>query len=157
MHMRKFIITAALAILAAALLAPVGSAADKGKHNGKKTFTTKLKGANEVPGPGDPDGKGHATIRTDSKRDRVCFTIVTKRIDAPTAGHIHEGDSNTAGPVVVPLFTSASDNKVRHGCLPTTQERIDEIRADPSNYYVNVHNGTYPQGALRGQLRKSGH
>jgi len=157
MDMRKLIITAALAILATALLAPVASAADKGKHKGKKTFTTKLTGANEVPGPGDPDGKGHATIRTDSKRDRVCFTIVTKRIDAPEAGHIHEGDSDTAGPAVVTLFTDASDKRVRRGCVATTQEQIDEIRADPSNYYVNLHNDPYPLGALRGQLSKSGH
>ncbi len=154
--MRKLLLTAALALLATALLAPLGSAADKGKHKGKKTFTTKLKGANEVPGPGDPDGKGHATIRTDSKRDRVCFTIVTRRIDAPVAGHIHEGDAKTAGPVVVTLFTGASSKKVRRGCVDTTQEQIDEIRSDPSSYYVNVHNAEYPQGALRGQLRRSG-
>ena len=154
--MRKFIITAALAILAAALLAPTGSAAGKGKHLGKKTFTTKLTGANEVPGPGDPDGRGHATIRTNSRLDRVCFTIVTRRIDAPTAGHIHVGDSKTAGPIVVGLFEGAKDKKVRRGCVATTQAQIDLIRADPSNFYVNVHNAIYPKGALRGQLRSSG-
>jgi hypothetical protein len=41
--------------------------------------------------------------------------------------------------------------------VATTQEQIDEIRADPSNYYVNLHNDTYSAGALRGQLSKSGH
>jgi hypothetical protein len=28
--------------------------------------------------------------------------------------------------------------------VATTQEQIDEIRADPSNYYVNLHNDMYP-------------
>jgi hypothetical protein len=156
--MRKIIITAALALLAAALLAPVGTAADKGKHKGKRTYTTKLKGANEIPGPGDPDGKGHATIRLDSKRDRVCYTVETKRIARPTTlGHIHKGDSETAGPPVVDLFLTPSNQRVRHGCVATTQEIIDAIRTDPSGYYVNVHNGEFPTGAVRGQLHRSGH
>ena len=155
--MRKIIIAALLAVLATALLAPVGSAANKGKHKGKRTYTTKLKGSNEVPGPGDPDGKGHATIRLDSKRDRVCFTVETKRMKPPNAGHIHVGDTKTAGPVVVPLFTTASQKKTRHGCVATTQDVIDAIRSDPSNYYVNVHNEDFPAGAARGQLHRSGH
>jgi hypothetical protein len=154
--MKRILITAAAAILAAALLAPIGSAADKGKHKGKRTYTTKLKGSNEVPGPGDPDGKGKATIRLDSKRDRVCFTIETKRIAPPDKGHIHVGDRTTAGPVFITLFTTASNKRVRHGCVAATDAQIDAIRANPANYYVNVHNATFPNGALRGQLRRSG-
>ncbi len=153
--MKRIVITAAVAILAAALLAPVGSAA--GKHKGKKTYTTKLKGANEVPGPGDPDGKGKATIRLSSKHDRVCFTIETKRIAPPDKGHIHVGDRTTAGPVFITLFTTASEKKVRHGCVAATDAQIDAIRANPSGYYVNVHNADFPAGALRGQLRSPGH
>ena len=47
--------------------------------------------------------------------------------------------------------------KVRHGCVATTQDVIDAIRNDPSNYYVNVHNEDLPAGAARGQLHRSGH
>ena len=90
--------TALLAILAAALLAPAGVAHDKGKHKGKKLYTTKLKGANEVPGPGDPDGKGKAWIRltpsatasasrsaprASSRSPRATSTRVTARLRAP--------------------------------------------------------------------------
>ena len=28
----------------------------------------------------------------------------------------------------------------------------DAIRKSPQGYYVNVHNATYPNGAIRGQL-----
>jgi hypothetical protein len=150
--MSKFSITAVLATLAVALTAPVGLAHDHGKHKGKKLFTTTLKGANEVPGPGDPDGKGHAWIRLDSKRDRICFKVSAKGVQPLTAGHIHKGDRETAGPVFVALFTDASDARHRRGCVDTTQENIDAIKANPSDYYVNVHNAEYPNGALRGQL-----
>jgi hypothetical protein len=151
--MKKITLTALLAILATALVAPVGLAHDHGKHKGKKLFTTKLKGANEVPGPGDPDGKGHAWIRLDSKRDRVCFKVSAKGVAPLTAGHIHTGDSKTAGPVFVELFSGpASDRRHRRGCVATTQAKIDAIRANPAGYYVNVHNAEYPNGALRGQL-----
>ena len=62
----------------------------KSKHKGKKLYTTTLKGANEVPGPGDPDGKGKAWIRLDSKRDRICFKVSAKGVKPLTAGHIHD-------------------------------------------------------------------
>src|SRR3954451_17436171 len=159
--MRKITLSAVLAILTAALVAPVGLASDHGKHKakatGQKVFTTTMTGANEVPGPGDPDGKGHARIRLDSKHDRVCFKVSTKGIAPPNAGHIHQGDRGTAGPVVVPLFTSATGTRHRRGCVATTQAIIDAIRANPSGYYVNVHNDAYPNGALRGQLAKHRH
>jgi hypothetical protein len=32
------------------------------------------------------------------------------------------------------------------------QSELDAIIADPSNYYVNVHNSPFPDGAIRGQL-----
>jgi len=152
--MRKIILTAILAMLTAALLAPAGLAHNHGKstHKGKKLFTTTLKGANEVPGPGDPDGKGHAWIRVDSKRDRICFKVSAKGVKPLTAAHIHTGDRKTAGPVFVELFSGESATRHRRGCVATTQEKIDAIRSNPSGYYVNVHNAEYPDGALRGQL-----
>ena len=42
----------------------------------------------------------------------------------------------------------------RSGCTTTTKEIIDAILANPSGYYVNVHNASYPGGAIRGQLKK---
>lgn len=35
-------------------------------------------------------------------------------------------------------------------------EVLEEIRADPSAFYVDLHNAEFPQGAIRGQLTATG-
>jgi hypothetical protein len=37
-------------------------------------------------------------------------------------------------------------------CKTLTATLASAIKANPGQYYVNVHNGTFPGGAVRGQL-----
>ena len=62
-----------------------------------------MTGAAEIPGPGDPDGRGKAQIRL--KKDQICFDLSWRNIDAPTMAHIHIGAPDVAGPVVLRLFS----------------------------------------------------
>lgn len=62
------------------------------------------------------------------------------------------GGSPDTGPVVVP-FGRAFKSK---GCVNSTSAVVAAIQSHPSGYDVNVHNATYPGGALRGQLRNDG-
>lgn len=121
------------------------------------TLDTALTGAAEVPGPGDPDGSGDATIALDPFTDDVCFDVSWSQIGRPFAAHIHKGSPTVAGPVRVELFASSEPLprtiKAVQGCVRNVDsDLIDRIIANPDRFYVNVHTNAYPAGAIRGQL-----
>jgi Rieske Fe-S protein len=113
-------------------------------------FTVELTGEAEVtaagvPNQGDLDGSGTATVTINPGTGEVCSTIEVSDVDPIAAAHIHEAPSTTTGPIVVPLSTSS-------GCTVVSRELALDIVLHPDSYYVNVHNASYPAGALRGQL-----
>ena len=116
---------------------------------------TSLNGAEEVPGPGDPDGTGFAVIRLNVGRMRVCWDLTASNISPANAAHIHAAPAGVAGPVVIPLSppTSGSSSGCRDGVDPVL---IQAIIDHPDQYYVNVHNADFPAGAVRGQLSNPG-
>lgn len=118
-----------------------------------ETYQATLTGAEEVPGPGDPDGAGRAEVSVADKIDEFCYEIKNVTAIAPaTMAHIHRGARGVAGPVVVTLETPTDGHS--KGCPSVPEEIADEIEANPSNFYVNIHNAEYPDGAIRGQLMK---
>jgi aldose sugar dehydrogenase len=118
----------------------------------EQEFTTDLTGAAEVPGPGDPDGSGMATITVNPLKRQVCFTLMVENIAPATAAHIHIGPPDVAGPVVVPLNPPPTDG-ASSGCANNVDRSLlRNILQHPENYYVNVHNADFPAGAVRGQL-----
>jgi hypothetical protein len=105
---------------------------------------------------GDPDGIGSATVILVTTTS-LCFAIAVDNLAGATLAHIHRGISSVNGGIMVTLVApnapSAGNPGVSSGCvagLPTST--IAAIRGDPTSFYVNVHNSTYPDGALRGQL-----
>jgi hypothetical protein len=113
-------------------------------------LTANLAGSQEVPGPGDPDGRGTAEITAVDRTDNFCYELAVSNIETATAAHIHRGGFGRAGPPVVTL--DAPTDGESNGCLTIATELLDEIIANPSGFYVNVHNARYPEGAIRGQL-----
>jgi hypothetical protein len=143
--MKKVFLLIALLVLAFAVVG-VGQA----NHNTNVFYTT-LTGAEEFPGPGDPDGTGFARIRLAAHSSRICYFIRVRRIEPAQAAHIHVGAAGTAGGVVLHL-KAPNARGWSSGCTPASLELIEAIRANPENYYVNVHNVPFPGGAVRGQL-----
>ena len=112
------------------------------------TFELELSGAPEAPDPGDPDGSGLANIGITGSGE-VCYELVVGGVGGITAAHILSGLPGLAGPVVVNLDTPGNGLA---GCVTTTPEIARDILDEPQTYYVNLHNGEFPGGALRSQL-----
>lgn len=112
-------------------------------------FDTNLTGAAEVPGPGSADGSGEATVEL-LAGDVICASIHVRGVDQPTAAHIHQAAPGVAGPIVAMLTTPIFNHSF--GCDSVDPGLYDQIAANPAGFYVNVHTGAFPSGALRGQL-----
>jgi hypothetical protein len=155
--MRKHMLAAVAVLVVAVVAIPLTSTAFA--SGGKETkLEAHLRGWKEIPGPGDPDGKGHAKVRIDAKAGKVCFRASWDNIATPTLGHIHVGARDTFGPVVVDLLGGVSpdaleeDNDIRR-CVHADSALLAQIAKHPGGYYVNLHNPRFPAGAIRGQLR----
>jgi hypothetical protein len=118
--------------------------------SGGRAFQVALTGEAEGP-TGDPVGTGTATVRLRAGQGQLCYQLAAKNLPAAVAAHIHRGDAGASGPVVVPLQTPNTDG-TSSGCAPATRTLVAAILADPASYYVNVHTGEFPNGAVRGQL-----
>jgi hypothetical protein len=111
--------------------------------------SAKLKGANEVPAKGDPDGTGFVVVTFNANKGTACWKFKgVAKIGTPAAAHIHKGRKGTAGGVVIPLGAAYKAK----GCQKAAKSLIEAIETNPNRYYVNIHNAKYPGGALRGQL-----
>ena len=76
----------------------------------------------------------------------------TGSLATPTMAHIHQGDAQVAGPVVVAL--QAPVQNIADTCTQAAPALISQIVANPSGYYVNVHTADFPKGAIRAQLKR---
>lgn len=101
---------------------------------------------------GDADGAGTATIRLIRQTSYVCYRVQVQNILLPSVGtHIHRGPRTGAGGIVVDM-TPPNASGISRGCTTTPVALIDEIAANPSAFYVNVHTTDRPAGAIRAQL-----
>ncbi len=128
------------------------------------------------------ESDGAGGIVTEDNTDTLCYILEVDQVSgtenapgAPFVAHIHRGEPGANGPVVVSLaFPTGGDaadcvTETRVGPAPTNSPvfardaqgnllvTAQEILAHPEEYYVNVHNAEYPNGALRGQLEGDAH
>jgi hypothetical protein len=143
--MRRPTLLAAL-VLALVLTAAVPVVASEARASLEASLT----GEKEVPGPGDPNGRGEVDVEV--HKAKVCYELEVERIKPATAAHIHRGGPNVAGDIVVEL--KAPTDGSSEGCKAISKQLSKNLREHPSHYYVNVHNDPYPDGAIRGQLHR---
>lgn len=142
-----------LGVLTAALMmiAAIPAAA------GGRPLTAELNGANEVA-PGDPDGTGTMHLTLNQGQGEICWDLEVADIQSPARAHIHRAVAGVNGPIVVFFFDLVIPDPIPvafDGCVDGFDKGlIKDIRQNPQNYYINVHNAEYPGGAIRGQLSK---
>lgn len=111
-------------------------------------LATTLLGKRE-PSGGALSGQGFAALVFDSST--LYFYLWETGIAAPTAAHVHSGGAGVNGGVLVGLSPTFSNGQ-GSGNVSVGASTLAAIQANPSLYYVNIHNGDFPNGAIRGQL-----
>ena len=139
-------------LLAAATAAAFAGTAAIGQAVPAQRLTANLTGAAEVPGPGKLNASGSAVVRVNPQQRRVCYTVTFQRIPNVTMAHIHSGRRGVAGPPVVTL-QRAGRNRFE-SCTAVSRALARDLATNPRAFYVNVHSQAFPQGAVRGQLRR---
>jgi hypothetical protein len=161
MRWRKNPILAVVAILVALMTFVAATAA---ASDNRVELRAELLGANEVP-PADPDARGVAEVTLKLHKSEICFAVEYRRVGTPNRGHIHFAPAGVNGGIVVtffdlvmpaapatdPLFDQLEKRRLRD-CVSVDPVLLEAIAANPSDYYVNLHNSRFPGGAIRGQL-----
>ena len=141
MRLPRILAIAGTAVLVTALPAQ----AQKFDYQGAMT------GGEVVPGPGDADGTGTFKVTIDNASNQLCYELAPQNIDQPNAAHIHVGAPNQAGKIMVDLNFPANGPKA---CIPIDSTSVGHMTGGPKSHYVDLHNGAYAEGAIRGQLQK---
>lgn len=138
-----------------------------------KIFTVQLSPASEVQPITDAEstGRGTAVITIHTDTNTVDFAISMSGFPSDTKmilAHIHPGAAGVNGPALIgvtglsastPLTLSngAATYSVTGVSAATSQNsaatNIQNILANPQNFYFNVHSINHPGGVMRGQLQ----
>ena len=139
--------------VAVVLLTACGGGGDDGVGVGGSTqsmssFVATLNGAQETP-PNASTASGSGTATIDNATKVLTATVTTVGI-VGTAAHIHNGAPGIAGPIVFPLTQTPAGSGNWSTTVTLTDDQFNLLKS--GNYYFNVHNATFPNGEIRGQI-----
>jgi hypothetical protein len=117
---------AVLCLAISAMLMVVALALPAGATGGRPLFA-EMTGAQEVPGPGDPDGSGTVSFKVNPGLGEICFSVRSENLTTPIiAAHIHPGAVGVAGaPLVFLLPAGTTDDD---GNSPAARRWTDRRR-----------------------------
>lgn len=118
-----------------------------------ETYNATLTGA-QVVGTGDQDGTATAELTITDELNGVCYDISNVRgLANVTGAHIHRGAAGTNGPPILTL-TRAEEGAFTN-CVSRSEWTEDFLENDPTGFYFQIHTAEYPNGAIRGQIRRN--
>jgi hypothetical protein len=127
-----------------------------------QTFSAELSGAQELP-PVNTNAAG--AINITGSNQSIAYRFALSNMTNATAAHVHMGEENENGKVVLTLFKSESPSGVEIESLAgnATSDKLQGPLAgatlgdfigimDTGTAYVNVHTADFPNGEIRGEL-----
>jgi hypothetical protein len=128
-----------------------GSGQDSAVGDGSSSrLSAVLSGAAEVPGPGDPDATGQATVVVEPGRSQLCYRIEVTGVTGVDGTSLHEGADGEQGAVVLGLDPPEGGSV--EGCVTAEPGLLQQMDRSPGDFYLNVRSDDHPAGAVRGQL-----
>jgi hypothetical protein len=120
------------------------------------TFLLNMDGSQEVNNPGDLDGSAMGTISLDDVSGEISWNLTYSDIADPTLMHIHGPDgsagSNAGVFIGLGVVTSGGPGTLIDSFVHGDLGQISSVLANPTDFYVNIHNADFGPGAVRGQL-----
>jgi CHRD domain len=152
-----------------AAIVALGSMTTLGFNNsalGQQAFTATLTGDDENPSV-DTNATGLATFQTNG--NTMNYQISVEDLNNVTAAHIHRGDMDHNGKVVVSLYNNMSKGP-KSGLLSQGTISASNLKGplaghplsdlidimDNGTAYVNAHTKDFPVGEIRGQVESVG-
>jgi hypothetical protein len=133
---------------------------------GQEAFTAELSGDNELP-PVNTEANGTITIQGNNQSLNYQLALID--MTNVTAAHIHFGNEDENGKVVVALLKSDSTSGIEVESIggnftdedvqgPLVELPLDQLIGFMGNgsTYVNVHSTDFPLGEIRGQIEELG-
>jgi hypothetical protein len=114
-------------------------------------YEATLAGAQEVP-PNPSPGRGVAEVQINTSTNVLTWKVTYSGLTGPaTAAHIHGPAAPGQNVGVVVPFTNVTAQPIQ-GQATITPAQYGDLAA--GLWYVNVHSARYPDGEIRGQLRR---
>jgi hypothetical protein len=130
-----------------------------------RAYVAELTGSEVVPGPGDPDGAGTATITIDRRAQTLCAVIhhenvVSEDPYAPIEAIVllnfgPERVPDYPGAFALMLWNTWTLDADIEVCVAISPELIKQIEKDPSLFNVQINGGFYASGAISGRLTEA--
>jgi hypothetical protein len=119
---------------------------------GSQVFSATLNGAQEVPPSGSTAG-GSGIVVLNQAQTMVTVNLSFAGLAAPaTMAHIHApGAPGVNAPIIIPLtgFPAATSGTYSNS-FAITPTQVSQLQSGLA--YLNIHNGTFANGEIRGQL-----
>ena len=95
------------------------------------------------------NGLATGAFDVDTKKNTLCYSLMTKNLMGMTEAHIEV----TASETDIAIFDVSKMDMSKKSCINISSKIASDMVAHPGDYSFMVHTKTYPEGAVMGELK----